>query len=102
MSVPLSVPLFRSLPLTFAVQGYRPHFPPSKLEVLVYDENTGEDDQLIGRYSLALPEVRDSHSMDCSPTRWPPITSDCDAMRLPSINWPESPRIVRPPGVGGG
>ena len=26
------------------------------------------------------------------------ITSDCDAMRCPSIKWPESPRAARPPG----
>ena len=26
------------------------------------------------------------------------ITSDCDVMRYPSIKWPNSPRIVRPPG----
>ena len=28
-------------------------------------------------------------------------TSDCDAMRSPSIKWPYSPRIVRPAGVQG-
>ena len=27
------------------------------------------------------------------------ITSDCDAMCSPSVKWPSSPRIARPPGV---
>ena len=29
------------------------------------------------------------HSVDYDgPTQWPPITSDCDAMRYPIVKWP--------------
>jgi hypothetical protein len=35
--------------VALGVEAFRPHFPPKQLELEVYDENTGEDDELIGR-----------------------------------------------------
>ena len=40
--------------LTFDLSLFREHFPPPKIEIVLNDENTGEEDLLIGSYTIDL------------------------------------------------